>query len=145
LTLPGTIESRVRIHKGRQDCLFFLDASGSTWDMRDRFFALAQTLPSKHFNVELCSFDAEVYRLDIRRPEVIGGGGTSFSVLESWIQTQIQLGHRSKYPDVVIVLTDGLGDVVRPAHPERWHWLLTTSERNCIPRQCTVLRLSQYA
>lgn len=145
LTLPGTIESRVRTHKGRQDCLFFLDASGSTWDMRDRFFALAQSLPSKHFRVELCSFDAEVYRLDIRRPEIIGGGGTSFSVLESWIQTQIQLGHLPKYPDVVIVLTDGLGDVVHPAFPERWHWLLTTSERNCIPRQCTVLRLSQYA
>ena len=151
LLIPGTMEERRRSKDHRQHCVFFIDTSGSAWSYRDRFFALAQSLPEDRFVVELCSFDTQVYRLDIRKPEVLGGGGTDFAVLERHLHSREVRqggkpvpGSRMPYPDVVIVLTDGYGTPVRPQFPQRWHWLLTTSYINLVPLGGKTLRLHDF-
>ena len=120
--------------------MFFIDASGSVWDLRDRFFAVAASLPEKEYEVVLCSFDCSVYLLDMKNPEVRGGGGTSFTILENWIVNKLG----GIYPDVVFVLTDGVGDRVHPKKPERWHWLLTMDYRHCIPSGSATYLLSNF-
>ncbi len=135
-SLPG-IDDQQRIlgKKTRQRCVFFIDASGSVFNLQDRFFALVQSLPSHLYDIELCSFDTLVYQLDIREPVVRGGGGTSFRILEDYLKAPSSGREtlRMRYPDVVFVLTDGFGDKVCPRHPDRWHWLLTTDYEELIP------------
>jgi hypothetical protein len=129
--------------------VFFLDTSGSTWAYRDRFFGLVRTLPVGEFAIELCSFDTEVYELDIRKPQVRGGGGTCFDALERWLITRRRARAQRKraemYPDVVFVLTDGDGGAVKPLHPERWHWLLTTDNARSVPAESVAYRLAEFA
>jgi len=142
IDLPGSAPVRSRLATAsRQRCTFFLDASGSTWELQDRFFALARSLPEREFDVELCSFDCRVYPLDRKRPVVRGGGGTSFEILERHLRRQPPKGKPPRYPDVVIVLTDGLGDHVKPMHPERWHWLLTTDCAEFVPPSSVRVRI----
>lgn len=142
LELPGKAPSMTPSRlAGRQRCTFFLDASGSTWELQDRFFSLARSLPERDFDVELCSFDCRVYPLDRKRPVVLGGGGTSFEILERHLCRKPAKGKPPRYPDVVIVLTDGLGDHVRPLHPERWHWLLTSDCREFVPSGSVRVRI----
>jgi predicted metal-dependent peptidase len=74
------------------------------------------------------SFDRTAYPLDIREkvPQILGGGGTSFDVIELFA-TQL-----ARYPDLIVVLTDGHAPRPTVLHPDRWFWLLTergTSER----------------
>lgn len=142
------------ISYGRQRCVFFLDASGSTWHLRDRFFALVKSLPEADFDVELCSFDASVYPISPKKLEVMGGGGTRFDILENWlVQPRVDNNHSSNrdnkklsvqpYPDVVIVLTDGDGTPIHPRHPDRWHWLLTGPNVSCIPTKSAIFHLAK--
>lgn len=138
---PGfSTSSGQQSEKHRQKCVFFIDASGSVWDLRNRFFAVAASLPEKEYEVILCSFYCSVYLLDLAKPEIKGGGGTSFAILEKWIVSEL----RGAYPDVVFVLTDGMGDLVRPKMPERWHWLLTMDYRQCVPSGSAVHLLSNF-
>ena len=137
---PGLMDPQVSSNDSLMRCAMFLDASGSTWGFRNRFFALAQSLPPKRYEVELCSFDTEIYPLDLRKPEMVGGGGTRFEAIEAWLiarerapRTQKQ-PRRRRYPDAVIVITDGCGGHVRPKYPERWHWLLTMPYYDEIPK-----------
>ncbi len=144
LITVGTME-RQQWTKGVQRCVFFLDASGSTWELRDRFFGLALSLPVSQFLVELCSFDTEVYPLDIKRPEVCGGGGTSFDALERWLLARTAGPIITPYPDVVIVLTDGMGGPIEPRYPKRWHWLLTECMFDYIPKMSVIYLLRKFA
>jgi len=151
LMIPGIMEERRHSKDHRQHCVFYIDTSGSAWEYRDRFFALAQSLPEERFAVELCSFDTKVYSLDIRKPEVLGGGGTDFAILEQYLHSREARGSsksvpgsRLPYPDVVIVLTDGYGTQVRPKHPDRWHWLLTTTYANLVPAGGKTLLLRDF-
>ena len=138
---PGfSMTSNRQRENRRQKCVFFIDASGSVWDFRDRFFAVAASLPEKEYEIVLCSFDCSVYLLDLAKPEVKGGGGTSFAILENWLLQK----HQGAYPDVVFVLTDGGGDVVKPKMPERWHWLLTVDYRQYIPAGSATYFLSNF-
>jgi len=148
-SIPGLADGSLKSRDGKQRCVFFLDASGSTWDHRDRFFALARTLPRRLFDIELCSFDTQVYKLDLKRAEVKGGGGTSFASLEAYLKKRARPDKGSPelpkpYPDVVIVLTDGYGGPIEPALPERWHWLLTHKAGENIPKASVKIRLADY-
>ena len=152
LLIPGIAEAQGRELKlGRQKCVFFLDASGSCWDLRNRFFTLVKSLPESEYDVELCSFDCAVYPLDPKKNEVRGSGGTSFSILEQWLRSpRRRLGQQTPtkiqpYPDIVIILTDGYGDKVKPFHPERWHWLLVENHREFISRDSVTYLLTDFA
>ena len=133
--------------KRRQRGVFFLDTSGSVFHLRNRFFALVKSLPQRQFEVTACSFDMQVIQLDLKKSEIYGGGGTSFSILEKWLQSKrikLATGKKTPYPDVVFVLTDGYGDAVNPQHPERWHWLLTTDFRSLVPKESARYLLKNF-
>ncbi|MDR3690327.1 MAG: hypothetical protein P4L46_13175 [Fimbriimonas sp.] len=148
LVLPSPMPDPSAKVPKTQSCFFFLDTSGSCWDYKDRFFGLARSLMRAKFKVELCSFDTRVYRLDLAKTEVKGGGGTSFAAIEAWLRVRSLPSKRDTeplpYPDVVIVLTDGVGDKVEPLFPERWHWLLTSNCVELVPKASVQYRLSEY-
>lgn len=148
LTAPGiTIRPVIKSNKRRQRCVFFLDTSGSVYHLRHRFFALVKSLPSDQYDIDACSFDLQVFPLNLKRAEVFGGGGTSFEILESWIQANRRRKGRTRpapYPDVVFVVTDGYGDAVRPEHPKRWHWLMTTDQVSLVPKESARYFLKNY-
>jgi hypothetical protein len=137
--LPSDQEEWVRTRSlENQEVVFFLDSSASVFSERAAFFAVARSLAQAGNRVTLCSFDTRVHELDIRTPMVAGGGGTSFEILEEWVQFRRRRGPGGlkPHPDAVVVITDGYGTPVHPEMPERWHWILTTDCQQCIPRQC---------
>jgi hypothetical protein len=145
MKIPAEIEDYdVLLNKAKLDAVFFLDASGSCYDMADRFFKAAASVPRKTFNIHLCSFDTRVYELDVNKPQMQGGGGTSFRIMEDYIQGQIACGKMKKYPDVVFVITDGYGDDIRPEKPKKWFFLMTEKAFHCLPPESTKFMLSEF-
>jgi len=72
-----------------------------------------------------------------------GGGGTSFSAIEGYIQYTIKEG--GKYPEIICVITDGAGNNVLPEYPDRWHWLI--SNNGCTsycPKQSKIYALEDF-
>lgn len=50
-----------------------------------------------------------------------------------------------RYPEAVFVITDGYGNRVKPARPEKWYWFLTPGgSRYCIPKECNIYNLQDY-
>jgi predicted metal-dependent peptidase len=105
--------------KSKIDLVFFLDTSGSCWNLKDRFFKLAESLPKKKFNASLFCFDTLVYQTDIKSKYIYGGGGTRFDIIENYI-----IKNYEKYPDAVFIISDGEGTQVDPKYPERWYWFI---------------------
>ena len=103
----------------KHNVAFFMDVSGSCLNDSQKFFEFAKTLPEDMCRISFYSFDTDVYKVDIKSKQLRGGGGTSFDIIES------QCNRMEKYPDLVIILTDGEGTAVTPKHPERWVWFLT--------------------
>jgi len=141
LLLPGEYEVPKHRHL-KYNCIFFIDASGSMWDETDRMVALVKSLPQSKFAAQICSFDCEVYPLDSAMSEIFGGGGTSFEILETYLQNLVADGN--SYPDVVFVLTDGYGDDVFPMFPERWTWLLTCDYDTHVPSKSQKIQLANF-
>jgi predicted metal-dependent peptidase len=112
------------------------------WDETDRMVALVKSLPQSKFAAQICSFDCEVYSLDSTMSEIFGGGGTSFEILETYLQNLVAAGN--SYPDVVFVLTDGYGDDVFPMFPERWTWLLTCDYDTHVPSKSQKIQLANF-
>lgn len=122
---------------------FFQDCSGSCWGLKDRFFKAAKSLDPDRFNIRMHSFDDRIYQVKLTDNSIRGGGGTSFSIIEDYIQKEIkQTG--SKYPEAVFVITDGYGNMVSPEYPKKWHWFLSTSYKNCIPDECNIHSLANF-
>jgi len=143
IDIPAEIES-VRPNRVRRDCFMFLDTSGSCAEYAERFWKIASSIDQKWFNVRLFCFSDTVYPINLEDQELRGFGGTSFVPLEKEIQKVIK-SQELKYPDVVFVITDGMGDRVFPEKPERWWWLLTeNSATDCIPKGSKVLKLEDY-
>lgn len=140
--LPSEFEvEEFDLEKGKLKVLFFLDASGSCWHLKDRFFSAAESLPKKYFEVELFTFDTQVFTTDFKQRKIKGGGGTSFSIIENYIQNN----YRDKYPDGVWVMTDGHGDNVQPQFPEKWFWFLSQhSTSHFIPKNSTKYDLDSF-
>lgn len=125
---------------------FYLDVSGSCLSYKDEFFTLAKTIPTKYFNLRLFSFDDRVKELDINKPVVYGGGGTSFDIIEENIQEYKNSNNPQykKYPDAVFVLTDGAGNYVSPEKPKNWTWLLTDNYKRYIPTDSKTIQLNEF-
>jgi hypothetical protein len=131
-------------NKGRNKLLFFLDASGSVYKYRDRFFTAARSVPKQRFDVEVASFDTRVFKLDIKQPVVRGGGGTAFNIMENYIKT-VYIPEHGHYPDAIFVITDGYGNNIKPQYPERWYWFMTPySSEHCIPKTSHKYNLKDY-
>lgn len=119
---------------------FFLDNSGSCVHHAQRFYDAANSLPYDRFNIRLFSFDTKVYPLEVGGKKLRGGWGTSFTIIEKYIQSEIS----DSYPEAVFIITDGYGNNVYPKKPERWHWFLTANYKRCIPSECHTFYLSDF-
>jgi len=137
--------------KKKLNVYFFLDTSGSCWNLKDRFFAAASSLPIKQFDVKLFCFDTVVYETDLKSKKLSGGGGTKFDILEQHIQNMINTQGVS-YPDAIFVITDLYGNAIKPAKPERWHWFVENSnfgvvkqlKKDYIHDLCKVYNLNEF-
>lgn len=110
-----------------------IDSSGSiSQDALKLFVSVLRNTP-KRFEITAISFDMKCYPYNIAGKEApLGGGGTSFSIIENYIQENFK-----KYPKAVFVLTDGDGTNVNPKYPERWAWLLYGA---CVTKYCATMK-----
>ncbi len=148
MVIPSVRELEGQKSENRYNLYFYLDTSGSCIDYADDFFNLVKTIPTDVFNIKLFCFDNSVYQIDPTKPEVIGGGGTSFSIIEDSILLEVSKEKNprlsNKYPDLVFVLTDGYGDNVYPQKDKNWYWLLTPNNtKNCIPKNSNIIGLNE--
>lgn len=144
MIIPTEMEMEVNDPEAcKIDVWFYLDTSGSCWNLKDRFFTAAESLPEWRFKVRLFCFDTEIQETTLQSKKVYGGGGTSFSILEEHIQSEMNRGER--HPMAVFVITDGYGDQIRPAKQDRWHWFLTEyGVVSCLPKGSNVYNLRDY-
>lgn len=145
LLLPGENPTYLKKKELRriQLCLF-LDVSGSCVHLKDYFFEAARSMPTDRFEIRGFTFDTSVQEVDIYTDRIVGGGGTSFTCIEEYIQTHLAVG-KKKYPKCVCVYTDGYGDNVNPIHPERWYWFLTSEHsQDCIPKDSNMFYLADF-
>jgi hypothetical protein len=139
LILPTEMEiDELENEKDKIQVCFFLDTSGSCMDLADRFWKAAKSLPENKFDIKLYCFDTRVYEVDIKKGKLYGFGGTSFSILESYVKKA------ENYPKAVFVITDGYGDTINPKYPQRWHWFLSTSHTSCVNSNCNIYQLSNF-
>jgi predicted metal-dependent peptidase len=140
LFIPSEMEDEFADEK-KIEVWFFLDSSGSCVSFAQRFYDAAHSLPHDKFNIKLFSFDTTVYPLEISGKKLRGGWGTSFTVIEKYIQSESDDGG---YPEAVFIITDGYGNSVHPEKPERWHWFLTSQYKQCIPPECHIFNLLDF-
>lgn len=123
---------------------FFQDASQSCEQHIERFFRAAESIPDDKFEVRFFAFDTTVTEVDMDDREVEGGGGTSFKILGQYVRREIR-ENECDYPEAVFVLTDGYGNQVNLAYPERWHWFLTeVHTTRHIPSESHVYTLDDF-
>ena len=141
LMIPSMMEGE-SISKNKVDAWFFIDCSGSCESMVPRFVQCYQTVPKKYFVPKAFSFDDDV--TPIINGHVRGGGGTSFSAIENFIQSEIRT-KGLKYPHICVIITDGAGNKVNPQYPKRWWWLMPQGcPSNLIPKDCNIEDLETF-
>ena len=79
-------------------------------------------------------FDTKVYETTIESRRLYGFGGTSFDIIEDYIQSYIKKNNL-KYPEAVFVITDGCGNSVNPQIPKNWYWFLSKNYITYIPKE----------
>lgn len=131
LMLPGKLPGKPKNTK--LIAALYFDVSGSCMEFMGKFHAAAEAFNNEKnlFDLRLFAFDTTVQEYKIG-DRVKVGGGTSFDIIEKK-NREIEL-ETGKYPDCVIVLTDGAGNAVNPKYSGRWVWLLTANgTRRYIP------------
>lgn len=126
LTLPGTMEGRPK--KSRLITLVFFDVSGSCMPYLSKLNAVREAFESEGnlFDVRSYAFDTQVQLVSPGQPLSVGGG-TRFDILET--ECQRVMVEDGRYPDCVVIISDGDGNPVSPQYPHRWRWLLTPNGR----------------
>ena len=121
--LPGKAE-RPKLVKDKLLTAIFMDVSGSCIDYIDTFTKayLAFYREPDIFDVRTFIFDTKVTEV---KPgdKIYIGGGTKFDIIEKKC-LELASEYR-RYPDCVILITDGEGTEVSPLAPSKWIWLLT--------------------
>lgn len=122
---------------------FFQDTSGSCVGLKDRFFAAAESLPKNKFDIKMHCFSDEVYDVNMTTKELYGFQGTSFEIIEDFIQARIKRDN-IPYPKAVFIVTDGWGDSVRPQFPRNWYWILSEDCKQYIPKDSKTFMLEDF-
>jgi predicted metal-dependent peptidase len=99
--------------------LMAVDASGSIphYFLASAVQVARQRIPEAR--TTLITFDTRVYEFTRDSASVRGGGGTNVQAVEEYARAKF-----TRYPDVVIVFSDGETPTPRLAHPGRWIWIL---------------------
>lgn len=143
LFTPNEIESNIRKSNFKKiPTWFFLDTSGSCWNISERFFKAAKSLDEEKFDVKYFCFDTKVYPLNINKNKIFGGGGTSFSAIAQYIYNS----NNNEKP-FVWILTDGYGDYINipDKQKKKWHWFLTENpQTDYIPKECHIYNLGDF-
>jgi hypothetical protein len=142
LMIPSEMEDDI-VEKDRLPVFFFMDTSGSCWGLKERFFKAASSLPEDRFNVRLFCFDTKIKETTLESGKIYGSGGTSFNIIENYIQKLIK-EENTKYPEAVFLITDGMGNSVTPQYPDRWFWFLSRNFRKFIPKTSKVFDLRNF-
>lgn len=128
-----------QVEQCQTSVLMAIDSSGSiTRSVLDRLLSVARSIPTDRVELTTISFDTRVYPVDIWQnvPAIRGGGGTSFKTIENFARQS------SRYPDLIVVLTDGHARRPTVQRPERWFWLITehgtTKHIKGIGRYCKI-------
>lgn len=123
ISLPGTTTKQGQ-KKDRLLTVLFMDVSGSCMNYFDLFQKAAEAFDAEReiFDLRLFAFDTTVAEIKVGTPFRVGGG-TYYHILEQKVLELEKEYHR--YPDCVVVLTDGDGSMVKPKGPTKWIWLLT--------------------
>jgi hypothetical protein len=102
-----------------------IDTSGSmSEDFLKRFFEVTGKTTGVEW-VDL-SFDAVVMPY-VAGERVYGGGGTSFGVVQDYVEGNLGVNGSkfSGHYDAVIMVTDGYAPEITPKDPKKWIWLVT--------------------
>lgn len=122
MILPGRLETQP--HKHKLITALFFDVSGSCMPYFNVFNSVREAFAKeeKLFDIRTFAFDTRVFEVKPGEKLAIGGG-TSFDIIEA--QCQKIVAEDGRYPDCVVIITDGAGNRVAPQHPGRWIWLMT--------------------
>jgi hypothetical protein len=108
-----------------------IDTSGSLKrDQARQLISLAKSIPKRRAELYVCSFTTEYTEINLQRPE-FPIGYTNLSAIEEFIQDRVirQRRGQDRYPQAVIVMTDGKstfnGIAPEEKYHTRWNWLLT--------------------
>ncbi len=127
VSLPGssTVQGP---QKGRLLTALFMDVSGSCMTYFGLFQQIMAAFDAEReiFDLRTFIFDTSVTEVKPKMPIRVGGG-TAFNIIEDKVLELEQEYHR--YPDCVVVVTDGEGTDVKPKGPTKWIWLLTPPAR----------------
>ena len=142
--LPGVYET-TKPTKDRILCYAFMDVSGSCmryWSkFQDVLFAFDKE--KDIFETRCFIFDTDVVEITDSKQAATVAGGTYFHIIEDKIQELVK-ERPFKYPDCIIVITDGDGDAVSPEAPDRWIWFLAPNyNRRYVHRASQSFRLEQ--
>jgi len=145
ITLPGKYEGS-KPTRDRLLIFLFMDISGSCLPHVDTFKKVYAAFAAEEhiFEIRLFMFDTRVTELTGADPRGFGGGGTNFGILEKKVQ-ELKGEYHGKYPDCVVIVTDGEGTPVHPEAATRWVWLLTPgwNMRTYIPNTSRVWTIDQ--
>lgn len=123
VVLPGKGELE-RIKKDRLLTVLFMDISGSCIDYFPQFQKIYAAFDAEKeiFETKPYAFDTVVH--EIQPGSRFGGfGGTNFHILEEQcLKLEAEIG---RYPDCVIVISDGDAKKFTVKKPKQWVWLLT--------------------
>jgi predicted metal-dependent peptidase len=131
--LPGSFDVK-KPFKDKLSIAVFMDVSGSCISYLDTFNKVIQAFEKekKLFDTRMFIFDTVIKEVS-PGDKIRVGGGTSFSIIEDQC---LKLEAESRYPDCVVVITDGFGDRVSPKASTKWVWLLTSnSSTEYVPSQ----------
>lgn len=144
MIIPSEMEMEDHFRDDRKILVwFFQDTSGSCSGFMERFFTAAESLPPERFDVKMHCFDTSVYETNLKSRKLYGGGGTTFTCIEEYIQEYCNTNN-CKYPEAVFVVTDGYGNAVNPEKPKKWYWFLSEDNRSYIPDKSNVFLLANY-
>lgn len=105
----------------------FMDISGSCMSYFEIFKKVFAAFDEERdiFDTRLFIFDTSV--VEVHPGQTISvGGGTYFNILEQkCLELEVEVG---RYPDCVVVITDGWGNAVSPKAASKWIWLLTPTD-----------------
>ena len=124
LFLPHSID----IEELKQDKLsvqLYIDFSGSCRNLQKDFWLAYDSIPKKLFSIDLYTYSDVIHPVDKKTKQMQGTWGNApFQIIENNIKSQIKQNKLKKYPDCVVVFTDGHADGVKPEKPENWIWIL---------------------
>ena len=128
---------------------FYFDCSGSCYNMKERFFKAAFSLPKDKFEIRTYTFDTSIKSIDINELKAYGFGGTDFCCIERHLQSTCAKEEINPKNVTTWILTDGFDGFsgikkINPQYPKNYYWFVIRGYFNCIPKDCNTFNLEDF-